>query len=210
MIVCVPVPAAVGVYVTEQDALAPLPDKVQAPPPLNVPALSEVKVTVPLGVVFVPAAVSVTVAVHVVELPTSTVPGEQETLVEVERLVTLTVVLPADPLCVLSPPYVAVMVCVPLPTALGVYVTEQEDELPEPLSVQGLPLNVPALSEAKLTVPVGVDAVPAAVSLTVAVQVVLAPTGTLVGVQLTLVEVERLATATAVVPLEVACVLSPL
>ena len=88
--------------------------------------------------------------------------------------------------------------------------TEQEDELPEPLSVQGLPLNVPALSEVKLTVPVGVDAVPAAVSLTVAVQVVLAPTGTLVGVQLTLVEVERLATATAVVPLEVACVLSPL
>ena len=35
---------------------------------------------------------------------TSTVPGEQETLVEVERLVTLTVVRPADPLCVLSPP----------------------------------------------------------------------------------------------------------
>src|SRR2546426_954586 len=101
------------------------------------------------------------------------------------------------------------MVCVPLPTALGVYVTEQEDELPEPASVQGLPLKVPAVSEAKLTVPVGVDAVPVAVSVTVAVQVVLAPTGTLVGVQLTLVDVERWVTTTVVVPLEVACVPSP-
>src|SRR3989441_5723659 len=101
------------------------------------------------------------------------------------------------------------MVCVPLPTALGVYVTEQEDELPEPASVQGLPVKVPALSEAKLTVPVGVDAVPVAVSVTVAVQVGLAPTGTLGGVQLTLVEVERWVTTTVVVPLEVACVASP-
>ncbi|TMD56850.1 MAG: hypothetical protein E6I87_15110 [Chloroflexi bacterium] len=177
--------------------------------PTKTPLASvELKLTVPVGVVLVPTSVSLTVAVHVARTPT--VSASHPTVVDVERLVTLTVVLPADPLCVLSPPYVAVMVCVPLPTALGVYVTEQEDELPEPLSVQGLPLNVPALSEAKLTVPVGVDAVPAAVSLTVAVQVVLAPTGTLVGVQLTLVEVERLATATAVVPLEVACVLSPL
>src|SRR2546428_12280874 len=81
------------------------------------------------------------------------------------------------------------MVCVPLPTALGVYVTEQEDELPEPASVQGLPVKVPALSEAKLTVPVGVDAVPVAVSVTVAVQVVGGPKGTLGGGQVTVVGV---------------------
>src|SRR3989442_12007565 len=101
------------------------------------------------------------------------------------------------------------MVCVPLPTALGVYVTEQEDELPEPASVQGLPVKVPALSEAKLTVPVGVDFVPVSVSVTVAVQVVGCPTATVAGVPLTVVEVERLFTVTVAVPLEVACVPSP-
>src|SRR3989442_661764 len=101
--VCVPLPTALGVYVTEQEALGPLPDSVQVPPPLKVPTPSELKVTVPLGVVFVPAAVSVTVAVQVVEPPTSTVPGEQETLVDVERLVTVTVVLPTEPVCALSP-----------------------------------------------------------------------------------------------------------
>src|SRR2546425_2454048 len=102
------------------------------------------------------------------------------------------------------------MVCNPPATAEVVSLSEQEAVPLEPASVQGLPLKVPAVSEAKLTVPVGVDAVPVAVSVTVAVQVVLAPTGTLVGVQLTLVEVERWVTTTVVVPLEVACVLSPL
>ena len=102
------------------------------------------------------------------------------------------------------------IVCVPLPTALGVYVTEQEDELPEPASVQGLPVKVPAVSEVKLTVPVGVDGVPVAVSVTVAVQVVLAPTGTVAGVQLTVVEVARLFTVTVVVPIEPTCAPSPL
>src|SRR2546428_2073613 len=98
------------------------------------------------------------------------------------------------------------MVCVPLPTALGVYVTEQEDELPEPASVQGLPVKVPALSEVKLTVPVGVDFVPVAVSVTVTAQVGGPPTTSVPGVHLAGVEVERLFTVTVAVPLEVACV----
>src|SRR2546428_13364649 len=77
--------------------------------------------------------------------------------------------------------------CVPVPTTVGVYVTEQLELLPEPLSVQGLPLKVPAPLEEKSTVPIGVLVLPVAVSVTVAVQVVALFTGTLVGPQLTLV-----------------------
>ena len=52
------------------------------PPPLDV------KLTVPVGVIGVPVvSSSVTVAVHVVEAPTFTLPGVQLTLVLVERLV---------------------------------------------------------------------------------------------------------------------------
>src|SRR2546422_4535169 len=100
------------------------------------------------------------------------------------------------------------MVCVPLPTALGVYVTEQDALDPLPESVQLAELKVPLPLLMKETLPVGVVGVPV-VSVTVAVQVVLTPTGTLVGVQLTLVDVERWVTTTVVVPLEVACVPSP-
>jgi hypothetical protein len=71
---------------------------VQLPPEPKVPAPLEVKLTVPLGVVAVPPPVSVTVAVQVVDAPTATVPGEQFTVVEVERAaITVTVVLPELP-----------------------------------------------------------------------------------------------------------------
>ena len=85
-------------------ALAPLPESVQLPPPLKVPALSEVKLTVPVGVDAVPVAVSVTVAVQVVLAPAGTVAGVQLTAVEVERLFTVTVVVPLDVACAVSPP----------------------------------------------------------------------------------------------------------
>ena len=52
--------------------------------------------------------------------------------------------------------------------------------------------------------------VPILVSVTVAVQVVVPPTGTVVGVQLTLVLVARLVTVTFVVPELPSCVVSPL
>jgi hypothetical protein len=58
--------------------------------------------------------------------------------------------------------------------------------MPDWLSVQGLPLKLPGLSDKKLTVPVGTRERP----MTVAVQVVAWPTATDVGEQLTLVEVE--------------------
>jgi hypothetical protein len=71
-------------------------------------------------------------------------------------------------------------------------------------------LNVPTRSLVKVTVPVGVLARPGPVSLTVAVQTVEPSTGTVLGMQLTLVLVERLPTPTVVLPLLVACFVSPL
>jgi hypothetical protein len=118
--VCVPVAAAVGVYATEHVAVAPLPESVHEPPPLNEPGLSLMKVTLPLGVVFAPLALSVTVAVQVVEPPTVTPLGEHDTVVVVARLATATLADPLLPLCTASPPYVAVIRCVPAPAAVGV------------------------------------------------------------------------------------------
>jgi len=48
--------------------------------PLKLPGSLEVKLTVPVGVLLVPASVSVTVAVQVEGCPTVTVAGEQLTL----------------------------------------------------------------------------------------------------------------------------------
>ena len=87
--------------------------------------------------------------------------------------------------------------------------TEQLAELPLPARVQLAGVKVPAPLEVKVTVPVGVLAVPAPVSVTVAVQVVDPPTGTVAGVQLTVVLVGRLVTVTVVVPLLPVCAASP-
>ena len=61
-------------------------------------------------------------------------------------------------------------------------------------------LNVP-LSVVKVTVPVGVVAPAPEVSVTVAVQVVVPFTGTVVGVQLTVVPVDLMVAVIGVVPL---------
>lgn len=101
----VSVPAEVGVNVTEQ-----LPENklqlVGLKDPLAVPAF--VNMTVPVGVVAVPDAVSVTVVVHVEPLFVTTDDGAQLTVVEVERPVTVSVndwlpVLVLK-LCFVSPP----------------------------------------------------------------------------------------------------------
>ena len=55
------------------------------------------------GVLGVPVSVSVTVAVQVVGWPTTTDAGVQPTLVLVERLLTVTVVVPELPMWVVSP-----------------------------------------------------------------------------------------------------------
>ena len=122
MIVCAA--AVLGVKLTEQLAGAvesaglvevSVQELVANAPPLG---LFEAKLTVPVGVVLVPPSVSLTVAVHVVGTPTVAAP--QLTAVLVKRLLTVTFVLPLLVPCVLSPPYEAVIVCVPLPTAVGV------------------------------------------------------------------------------------------
>src|SRR2546428_444226 len=99
--VCVPLPTALGVYVTEQDALDPLPESVQLAE-LKVPLPLLMKETLPVGVVGVPV-VSVTVAVQVVGWPTATVAGVQATVAVVEGVITMKEVLPIEPTCALSP-----------------------------------------------------------------------------------------------------------
>ena len=71
------------------------------------------------------------------------------------------------------------------------------------------PLNVPLPLLEKLTAPLGMLPVPEEVSLTVAVQVVLAPRATKLGLQVATVEVERLVAVTAKVALLVLCAESP-
>ena len=66
--------------------------------------------------------------------------------------------------------------------------------------VHGDPVNVPVPLLVKATVPVGALWVPVAVSVTVAVQLVGALTGTELGEQLTLVEVDLVVTVSAKVP----------
>ena len=65
--------------------------------PANVHVPPGVKVTVPVGVIAVPADVSLTVAVHVEACPMKTVDGEQTTDVVVDRRPTATL---AEPLLV--------------------------------------------------------------------------------------------------------------
>jgi hypothetical protein len=70
----------------------PVAESVHEPELENDPPLvSELNATAPLGVVLVPAALPVTVAVQLVACPTTTVPGEQTTPLDVVRLVTVIV-----------------------------------------------------------------------------------------------------------------------
>ena len=61
---------------------------------VNVPTPSLVKVTVPVGVLFAPEPMSVTVAVQTVESSTATTLGAHITLVLVGRKLAVTVVVP--------------------------------------------------------------------------------------------------------------------
>src|SRR2546425_420390 len=101
---CVPVPPALRVYLPAQLAELPLPKSVQLVA-LKVPAPLLLKLTVPVGVLFVPTSVSATVAVQVVGCPTTTDGGVQLTPVLVERVaITATVVVPELPVWVASRP----------------------------------------------------------------------------------------------------------
>lgn len=85
--------AEAAVTDTEHDAVAvPAPASVQLAPGLKVSvAADEEKLTVPVGVVLTPGDVLTTVAVTVTGCPTSAVPLEKETEVEVVRVLTVRV-----------------------------------------------------------------------------------------------------------------------
>ena len=87
--------------------------------------------------------------------------------------------------------------------------TEHDAELPEPASVHVVELKVPEPLELKVTVPAGVLVVPGVVLLTVAVQVVAWPTSTVLGVQVTFVEVAIFVTVSVSEPELPAWVESP-
>jgi len=87
--VTVSVPAPVGVKVTEQLPITRLQLGAGVKVPLAVP--EEPNLTVPVGVLAVPDAVSVTVAVQVEPLFVTTDEGAQLTVVEVERPMTVSV-----------------------------------------------------------------------------------------------------------------------
>jgi len=59
----------------------------------KLPDPSLAKLTVPPGVAAVPGELSATAAVQADAVPTGTVPGLQDTVVEVERLLTVSVIL---------------------------------------------------------------------------------------------------------------------
>jgi hypothetical protein len=172
---------AVAVKVTEQ-----LPETRVQVVELNDPVGPvSVKVTVPVGVVTIPAEVSDTVAVHEEATPTTT--GlVQTTTVDVVRGLTVTLAAALVlPLWIESPPYAPVIRAVPV--AVAVKVTEQ---LPD-TSVHVVELKEPVGPvSVKVTVPVGVVTVPVDVSLTVAVHDEATPTTTGL-VQTTAVEVVR-------------------
>jgi len=88
---------------------------------VNVPIPELVKLTVPLGVIAVPGELSVTVAVHVETWLIAKLPGAQATVKVTLRLVTVTAaVLGPLPLWAESPPYVPLIVWVPVPMTVGV------------------------------------------------------------------------------------------
>jgi hypothetical protein len=204
VMVCVLAP--LGVYVALHDA-TPVESSASVHVPVKLPVPLLPSPTVPEGVMAVPApALSVTVTVHELPWLMTMEPGEQPTLVLVERLLTVTSNVLLLPRCTALSLKVAVMVCVLAP--LGVYVALHDATPVESSASVQEPLNPPVPLVAKPTVPEGVMAVPApALSVTVTVHelpwlMTMEP-----GEQLTLVLVERLLTEISNVPLLPPCVL---
>src|SRR2546422_1445774 len=97
------VPALVEVKGTEQLAVPVVPAGVSKHSPKGVVPPSTVKLTPPVGALFVPLALSVTTAVQVVAPFAWKEGGVQLAVVVVERFVTVTDVLPLLDVCVVSP-----------------------------------------------------------------------------------------------------------
>jgi len=162
-------------------------------------------VTSLLGVKPDPASVSVTVATHVEDDPASA-GGPQSTDVLVDRLTAWTVAAPPLPVCRGSPAYVAVTSSAPI--VFREYVTEQVARSPVPVSEHEVAESVPTPPALHVTEPLGALAEPGLMSVTVAVQVDPAPTGTGVW-QLTDVAVCRALPTTCVEPAAAPCCCVP-
>src|SRR3989442_1509089 len=183
--------------------MGPVPVNAQLVAGLKLPAPELVKVTVPVGVEGVPVSVSVTVAVQVVETPAGTVGGVQLTTVVVVRRRTFTSVVPVLVAWLSPRAGISIPAAVKVPAAAGLKETGAAQlELVVPgLSVFFLRIRRPPRSTLfPFTTLFRSEGVPVSVSVTVAVQVVETPAGTVGGVQLTTVVVVRRRTFTSVVP----------
>src|SRR3989441_386517 len=153
-----------------------------------------------LGVVFVPLSVSVTVAVQLAATPTARAP--QLTVVEVVRLVTVTVALPLLFWWARSPAYAPETLADP-----AVPRVEATARLPTAVVAVGVGVRVPGFfsmirrppRSTLFPYPTLFRSVPLSVSVTVAVQLAATPTAR--APQLTVVEVVRLVTVTVALPL---------
>jgi hypothetical protein len=194
-------PAAPGVKLEEQlDVVVLIATRLHGLGLLNVPAAGVLKRTVPAGALAVPAAeVSFTKAVHDEAWLTTTEAGVQTTVVVVVRL--FTVRLNVLELAVWESLGVYAPVITSVPEAEGVKLAEQLEVVElTATSVHGFGLlNVPAAGVLNKTVPAGVvgDVV---VSFTNAVQDVAWLTTTVLGLQVTVVEVPPALTVRVNVP----------
>lgn len=179
-------PPNVGVnWLVQLEAEADTGDRLQVPPPENDPPPDWPNVTVPVGAIVVPAPTSVTVAVHVVGEPATTVPGAHDTEVVVARLRIDTVVLPDAGALSTLPGYAAVTVYVSCEDAVNVDVQELTPVLTG-LRVQAVKDPVPSPAADRLTEPTGVTCEPPGEpSVTVTVHAVEPFHGNGVGVQVT-------------------------
>jgi hypothetical protein len=176
----------------------------QLAPGVNEPPALELRATLPVGALAVPASVSVTVATQLVALAAVSEPGVQETTVVVERVDEPIRTVPVLWPWLVSPAYVAVTCW--LPPSLGVNVTEQADWAgPVNTNVQlALEPNEPLPLDANVTSSPGALWTPAASSPTVAVHVVAVPAVPVAGWQSSAVDVARRDTSTACLSVEAA------
>ena len=183
-------------------AAAVVPARVQV---VNVPVTPvSPRPTVPVGVMNVPAEVSVTVTLQVEPWLITTGVVQDTVVVVVLRTITMLAV-PLLAGWLVSPGYEAVTAAVPGVDAVNVEVHVADAVVPARVHVVNVPVT-PVSPRA--TVPLGVRNVPAEVSVTVTLQVEawLITTGV---VQLIAVVVVRLLTTMLVVPLLEPCVESP-
>jgi hypothetical protein len=190
------VPWPVGLNEAEQlEVVAFTPARLQGEPvnePVAVPVLD--RATEPAGAEAVPAEeVSLTNAVQLMDCATTTDDGEHTIAVLVVLRLTLTVLL--VPLLVVWTPSVGVYVelSMTVPELVGLNEAEQLEVVAFTLaSVQGAPVKLPVAVPVLLndTVPPGAEAVPDAVSLTKAVQLIACATTTEDGEQVTAVIVD--------------------